>query len=252
MNEQISNRGLSNTNKVLMFDKRSRTYLVLAPKEARLSKMRKRIFAWANAIKSDLSDRRYRKVLITLTYEKVDDWKPNHIRNYIKNIKARLGNNLRALAWCAELQKRGAVHYHIEMIVYKGTRIPLPDKSGMWVHGMSRIETAKTVFYIASYMKKSYQKEGKFPKGLRMYAVYIAKGIISSVANWIYKLSVCPKWLYEHIITNCRMMAVVKRIKRVGWTVDNIKIKSPYALITTNYISMSKGLLDFSFTTCNP
>ncbi len=235
MDEQQTNRGLSNSNKVLMFNKQSRTYILLDPKEARLSRMRKRVFAWANAIKADLSDNRYRKLMITLTYEKVEDWQPLHIRNYVKNLKARLGKNLRALAWCAELQERGAVHYHLELIVYKGTRIPMPDKSGMWHYGSSRIETAKNVFYIASYMKKEYQKMGNFPKGLRMFAVYICKDVIGKLQYWVYKLSVCPEWLRLIVLNEYRPMAVIKRIKKLGWVVDGVRIKSPWDLIMTNY-----------------
>lgn len=203
---RAADRGLSNTNKVTVLRIRNMQTgetLEIDKREARLSRMRRRVFAWANEIKDYLpaygKGKGARKVMITLTYAGVDDWRPNHIRDYIHNLKRRLGDNLIAYAWVAELQERGAVHYHIELIAKKGTRIPLPDKSGMWKHGMSKIETARTVFYICSYLKKSYQKLGIFPKGLRMYSVWVSSAAITDLARWRMRLSTLPVWLCDKI-----------------------------------------------------
>jgi hypothetical protein len=92
---------------------------------------------------------------------------------------------------------RGAVHYHIILVCKKGTRVPIPDKSGMWKHGMSKIETAKTVYYLCSYLKKSYQKEGEFPKGMRMYSVWISKGAVATIAHWMMRISSLPNGLLK-------------------------------------------------------
>lgn len=196
-----ADRGLSNSNKVqsvVLRNSITGKLITLDKREARLSRMRRRVFSWANTIKDYLpaygKGRQHRKVMITLTYRGVDDWRPNHIRDYIKELKRRLGDKLIAIAWVAELQERGAVHYHVELVCLKGTRIPKPDESGMWTHGMSRIETAKTVFYICAYLKKAYQKLGKFPKGLRMFSVWVADGSVSTVARWLFKLSSLPAW----------------------------------------------------------
>jgi len=89
----------------------------------------------------------------------------------MKNLKQRLGDDLFAFAWVAELQKRGAVHYHLVLLVRRGTRIPLPDKSGMWSHGHSAIHTARTPYYLLVYVGKEYQKDlSRYPKYCRLYA----------------------------------------------------------------------------------
>jgi hypothetical protein len=199
-------RGLSNSNKVqkvIIKNTHTGELIEIDKTASRLSRMRRRVFSWANTIKDYLPASgvglKHRKVMITLTYQGVDDWRPNHIRDYTKELKRRLGTNLIALAWVAELQERGAVHYHLELIVKKGTRIPKPDTSGMWKHGMSRIETAKTVFYICSYLKKAYQKEGIFPKGLRMFGVWVSPACINDLARWLFRLSTLPRWLCDQI-----------------------------------------------------
>lgn len=231
-------RGLSNTNKVqtvCLKNQLTGETFEIDKKAARLSRMRKRIFAWANTVRDYLPNsgvgRGHRKVMITLTYTETDGWEKNHIRNYIKELKRRLGSNLIALAMCAELQERGAVHYHIELICKKGTRIPKPDKSGMWKHGSSRIETARSVFYICSYMKKAYQKEGNFPKGLRMFSVWIAKGAVNSLARWKFRLSSLPTWLIK-IIEERKDYQLKKweRLKGGGWLVHDRVYRSPFVI----------------------
>ena len=46
----------------------------------------------------------------------------------------------------------------------------MPDKSGMWTFGSSNIATAKSYFYICTYLGKEYQKDfDKFPRSARLY-----------------------------------------------------------------------------------
>ncbi len=234
-----NDRGLSNTNKVqsvVIRNSLTGENLILDKLEMRLSRMRRRVFTWANTIKDYLPNsgkgRYYRKVMITLTYAEIEGWKPNHIRDFMKELRRRLGNDLIAYAWCAELQARGAVHYHIELICRKGTRIPMPDKSGMWKHGLSKIETAKTVFYICSYMKKAYQKEGKFPKGIRMYAVWVAKAAVEKLAHWKLRVSSLPQWLANKIISMVEHYGEKwVRSPGGGWFFANQFFRSPYVFI---------------------
>ena len=196
-----NNRGLSNTNKVhgvVLRNNLTGEFITIDKSEARLSRMRRRVFSWADTLKGYLQNiQDYRKVMVTLTYAGVDDWKPNDIRDYMKALKRKLGRDLVASAWVGELQKRGAVHYHVILVCKKGTNIPKPDESGMWTHGLSRIETAKTVFYLCSYLKKEYQKEGDFPKG--MNSVWIAKWAVEEIAHWRMRLSSLPRWFAKKV-----------------------------------------------------
>lgn len=144
----------------------------------RLGRMKTRIFDWAQKVDEWRKSNKSRLVLVTLTYGKIEDYRPGHIGDYLRNLKKRLGENLLAYAWVAEIQERGAVHYHLVLLVMPGTDIPKPDKRGYWVHGMSKIETARTAFYLATYTGKEYQKDlSRYPKSCRLYATSFRSGM---------------------------------------------------------------------------
>jgi hypothetical protein len=69
----------------------------------------------------------------------------------------------------------------------------------MWPHGLSKIQSARSPYYLVSYVGKEYQKMGKFPKGMRVFAVWLN---CVSVPLWVmakFKLSALPRWLAEEI-----------------------------------------------------
>jgi hypothetical protein len=72
--------------------------------------------------------------------------------------------------WVAEMQERGAVHYHVIFWLPRGLHMPKPDKRGWWPCGDSRIEAARhAVGYVAKYASKG--EEGPaFPRGVRIHA----------------------------------------------------------------------------------
>lgn len=157
---------------VCFYNKYSRRFMFIELYKVRYSRMRQSIVAWANLMNSTYHADTYRRVMITLTYKGVNDWRPNDITDYVKCLRARLGSNLLTYAWVAELQKRGAIHYHMVVIVKRGTNIPRPDKSGMWKHGSTSRDTAKSVFYLVTYLGKEYQKNfSEFPHGARCFGI---------------------------------------------------------------------------------
>jgi hypothetical protein len=146
----------------------------------KLNKMRKRVFAWSQEL--NRYDGGYRLVMITLTYDyngtlgKAYEWSPNDIRKFMRTVVGHLDKKLIGYAWVGELQDNGHPHYHVLLAVKPYTRIPLPDKAGWWVKGMTRYTSkVRTVFYICSYLKKKYQKDfSLYPKGMRLFAVWMA------------------------------------------------------------------------------
>jgi hypothetical protein len=144
----------------------------------RLEKMRKRIVAWAEIVEPYAKKNRCRTIMVRLSYAKIEDYQAGHIREYLKRCKERLGNKLLAWAWVAELQERGAVHYHVLVVVPKGTKFPMPDVSGMWKQGSSNVQTARAgAWYLVKYVGKEYQKDlSKYPKGCRLYGTSIRFG----------------------------------------------------------------------------
>lgn len=199
-------------------------------KMGRVRHCQKRVHAWAKAVDPVFQEHKYRLVMVGLTYRPGEEWKPNDIRELVLRVRAELGEKLLGYAWVAELQERGAVHYHLLMLVKKGTRIPYFDQAGWWVHGSTHFskEEVKKPFYICSYTsKKSYQKFGKFPKGLRMFAVWVAPGVISEAARWLFRCSALPGWLSARILPINKIFKVA-RAEGGGWLVDNFKFESPY------------------------
>jgi len=113
---------------------------------------------------------RYRVMMVTLTYALVDSWKPRHISDLLQHYRKylhRRGVTFR-YTWVAELQKRGAVHYHILIWLPKGLTLPKADKQRWWVYGLTRREwTKNAVGYIAKYAGKPDDID-RLPKGIRI------------------------------------------------------------------------------------
>lgn len=117
---------------------------------------------------------------VTLTYVGVDDWRADHISAATEQFRrhcARLGVPCRYI-WVAELQKRGAVHYHLLCWLPKGVRMPHWDKSftspsgrsagPFWSHGMTNTQVAKSgVGYLMKYLSKLGELT-VFPPHLRL------------------------------------------------------------------------------------
>jgi hypothetical protein len=174
-------RGLSfNKQKfVLMFSKVQNRFIWIDIYKARYHRMRNSIYKWAELTNLYYSGDLYRRVMLDLTYKKVGTWHPNDITEFVKKLRNKLGEKLVTYAWVAELQERGAIHYHMIVIVKRGTNIPAPDSSGLWKHGSSRRDTAKTVFYMVTYVGKEHQKNfSEFPCGARCFGIGLFEGLV--------------------------------------------------------------------------
>jgi len=115
---------------------------------------------------------------VTLTYRCVDDWRPQHIGRCMDKYRrwcARKGVACR-YTWVAELQNRGAVHYHLMVWLPVGVRMPMWDKTttyrgrtqeAFWIHGMTNRQVAKTgIAYLMKYLSKMGEFH-EFPEGCR-------------------------------------------------------------------------------------
>lgn len=122
---------------------------------------------------SERDAQRWNKKFITLTYADADGWRPDHFAKFRKalwhwcrkhKVKCRY-------VWVAELQARGALHYHVVVWLPKGKFLPHADASGWWAHGMTNIKTAQSpISYIAKYASKTTAGQAAmYPKGARMH-----------------------------------------------------------------------------------
>ena len=162
----------------------------------RLARMRRAVAIGAAEHQDALPDGfRFVPMLVTFTYAKVDAWEPNHIRECLNHLREFLAEHkagpLRC-QWVAELQERGAVHYHA--IIWWPSRLfmPNPDDAGWWPHGSSNVKRARhAVAYLAKYASKGTPEGEQFPKGLRLHG---CRGLPVSPRRrraWLLR----PKWL---------------------------------------------------------
>lgn len=117
--------------------------------------MRKGIVTAAELLKDAYPGRK--AAMLTLTYADADAWRPGHIKELLRHVRQYLHRRGHGFpyVWVAELQKRGAIHYHICFWLPRGVKLPKPDQRGWWLHGSSRIEWArKPVGYMVKYASK--------------------------------------------------------------------------------------------------
>jgi len=142
--------------------------------QSRMKRMKHGVLTAARLHDEDLtnSKSRFRRAMITLTYAECDDWKADHVAYFMRLVRQWCKRRQIAVryVWVAELQKRGAVHYHIIFWLPRGITLPKPDKQGWWPHGHTRIEwVRRPVAYLAKYVSKGLDEANQFPKGCRIH-----------------------------------------------------------------------------------
>lgn len=147
-------------------------WMKLDRKKMRLRRMVRRVDHSARVLDFGSSGFRPRKLFVTLTYKRCEDWKPSHVRHFLTVVRQwlkRRGCKLRCV-WVAELQKRGAMHYHLVIWMPRHLRMPAPDRVGWWPHGSTKVERARSpINYLLKYASKADSKDGEFPRGARIH-----------------------------------------------------------------------------------
>lgn len=161
--------------------------LVLNPAVSRYRRMKKVVLTSARLIDSRLvsggRNAQWKAAMLTLTYHDVHAWRADHISSFLRHARQwikRRGYDFHYV-WTAELQERGAVHYHIVFWMprissgrYGFLKFPKPDDQGWWPHGSTRIHWARNaVGYLVKYSSKvtDLRSDQKFPKGCRLHGV---------------------------------------------------------------------------------
>jgi len=191
---------------------------------ARLKRMRRRLRAWGEQAEGLQLD----YIMVTLTYRPGESWQPKHISSFLRHWRSdtRLGQHVQGYAWVMELQQRGAPHYHVLLAVSRGFRIPKPDKAGLWPHGSTQVQKARSPLrYLAKYAQKLRQKAGAlgFPPGARLFAVrWRDKGLAH-----ILRGSALPAWLRR--LVGPGVPAVwPSRLRGGGWLWGGQVVRSPF------------------------
>lgn len=140
-------------------------------KKNRVKNLRKTIYNFGTGVDEQLSGQNYVPWLCSLTYRDVDGWNANDIKYFLNRVRAHLHRRSMKLIYCwvAELQKRGALHYHIIIWLPKGFRLPKFQRFGWWNHGFTDQKIAKKgVGYLMKYISKDDTKH-EYPKSVRIY-----------------------------------------------------------------------------------
>lgn len=152
---------------------RGATACVLVDRKAnRLSRMRSGTITAARLICETCTRGgfRFKGWFWTLTYRPGEEWHGRHVSHFIKAVREwarRKGFPLRYV-WTAEMQERGAVHYHGIFWLPRGVSLPKLDQRGWWSYGSTNRKPAKNaVGYIAKYASKG-EDGPPFPKGIRI------------------------------------------------------------------------------------
>lgn len=156
--------------------------------------------------------------MLTLTYARVDAWRPEHLTRFVttlRNWMHRQGVTLRYV-WVAEVQARDAIHYHFALWLPEGFTIPKVDlplgevrQSGScraagkalqaegpfmrtvdrpwWPHGFSRIEAARdAVGYLMNYLQKDkFRDAERLPDGARMHGAGGLEVVYRRARRWV-------------------------------------------------------------------
>lgn len=147
--------------------------------ERRVKRLKRSV--WASGHLHGLADHGRRPPVcwfVTLTYRGVNDWQPDHVSKAVQSFRnwCRSCGVACRYTWVAELQQRGAVHYHLLAWLPVGVQMPHWDKPkgkrrAFWPHGMSNTQQAKAgVGYLMKYLSKLGELT-RFPKGLRLYGI---------------------------------------------------------------------------------
>lgn len=144
------------------------------PHRQRLARMRRTVGFTARAHDAGLVRPGFRAgyvSMVTLTYRDAGEWRPEHVSQAIRRAREwerRRGRPL-VYAWVAELQARGAMHYHVCIWCPHGVTLPKWDVQGWWTHGATRIEAVRSsTCYLLKYLSKGTDM-ASLPPGARMH-----------------------------------------------------------------------------------
>ncbi|MDC8769990.1 rolling circle replication-associated protein [Roseateles albus] len=161
--------------------------------QTRLKRLRRSVTVAARLFSHVLGNRNFKPAMLTLTYRDVDGFCPRDVSELLKRIRnwlSRRGHVLRYV-WVAELQVRGALHYHVLLWLPRGLTLPKPDKQGWWPHGHTRIEWARNAIgYLCKYVSK-FDGQAKLPKGCRLHGSGGHDDFAKSIRQWFN----LPSWL---------------------------------------------------------
>lgn len=205
--------------------------IVLDPRKMRCRRLRRTITEAASLHErhTDWDSRRlgrsaYRKTFITLTYRHRGEWERCHISRFVRLMRQWFQRRDHAcrFVWVAELQKRGALHYHLVVWVPRRLRLPRPDACGWWPHGSSKIETARNpIGYMVKYATKTTPDAlRRLPKGVRLHG----NGGHDPQARVALREKLMPNWVHDSRDQRWIAHHEAEEARRQAWELRRVEL----------------------------
>jgi hypothetical protein len=160
----------------------------------RLARLRRSVGFAARAHLADIPGfRAHACFMLTLTYRAGVQWEAKHLNPLFVRLRewCKAQGVACRYVWVAELQQRGALHYHVALWLPPGLFLPSPDAAGWWPHGSTRTERARgAVEYLMKYLSKGTPVQS-FPKGARIHGAGGLEHSMRRAARWLR----LPKWV---------------------------------------------------------
>jgi hypothetical protein len=133
----------------------------------RMARLRNRVYWGVEGVSRETLYEGGRMIMLTLTYSPRKHWAPQQINSFMSEWRKEWG---RAYVWVAELQKRGAMHYHVLTSLPDGAVWSKKHVEFLWYFGLVWItDDIQRPMYLMKYLQKEYQKNGnRYPKGSRV------------------------------------------------------------------------------------
>lgn len=166
-----------------------------ARQKVRLARMRHLVWLAIGTMARMEQEDGTRLLMYTLTYKGLSDWNARHVSGFCRWLRR---NGHTAYVWVGELQRRGAVHYHILASLPIGVQWTKPGEGHGWAHGFTWVSDGiRKPFYIMKYLQKGNgsQHAIRFPIGFRLYA--ISQRVVHRMDyqhSIAYRQSQIPRW----------------------------------------------------------
>jgi len=221
-----------------LLDRRTgKVIAVPEPWQVRVSRCKRALDGWLDAVWPLVESQRCYMIRQGLTLAPEVEWKDRLISGYMARVRKELRRSLVDYFWVAEMQARGAVHYHVLLLVRTGHRVPLPDRAGWWLHGSSSVVVVSNKqgakYLVRGYLGKDKQKGGpggpSFPTGLRMYGMRLGKNL-DPLRRLLVRLALLPEWLRQEVFAEAVTIGYGPRRRKGGggWWFHGRVLCSPW------------------------
>jgi len=190
--------------------------------------------------------------MATLNYRPGEEWEKGDVKRVTEWLKRTYGTWLLSYAWVCELHESGKLHYHLMATYAKGSMPYLDRPQGKrgfipWAKGSTKVEKAKSIFYLSKYVGKEHQKDyDRFPRNVRAFAVWVSALYSWETRNGVRQTAL-PSWvascLTKENITSGKLS--VRPSRGGGWDICGTLVCSDYEYLGSarNEIEI-KSLID--------